>query len=149
MVRPSGMTDLPSLPGITFDAPLYLSISRYPTSRKGGIFFQHVFVAHDPDKPWHLQSVFMYLFTACAGHHVHNQILYTFFQRILLAKEGINSCSTKRNKDTDDIIVPHRLYLKISPIHKFLGKVPGEIRVEALLSMRPPWCCNTSCDDAV
>lgn len=54
-----------SFMGCTYRARLYFFIRTSPIARKGGKLFQQVFIAHDPDTPWHLQSVLKRFLTIC------------------------------------------------------------------------------------
>lgn len=54
----------------TCRALLYFFMSASPMTRNDGKLFQHVFMAHEPLTPWHLQSVRNRLFTNCVWSSV-------------------------------------------------------------------------------
>lgn len=54
-----------SFMGCTYRARLYFFIRTSPIARNGGRLFQQVFIAQEPETPWHLQSVLSRFLTIC------------------------------------------------------------------------------------
>lgn len=64
LCKPEARVAWRSITVSTLLALWYFFISTSPMTRNGGKLFQHVFIAHDPLTPWHLQSVRNRFFTS-------------------------------------------------------------------------------------
>lgn len=84
-----------SFMGCTYRARLYFFIRTSPIDRNGGKLFQHVFIAQEPDTPWHLQSVLRRFLTICwqtktAKHEFWIVQSYSKFdEKLLKSNKGV------------------------------------------------------------